>query len=260
MDYLKQLSELSKQRELYKLRNDAQRYLQLGEQTMYERVAPLVQKPVTEKLEEVKQVLKTPQIIHQTIHPQAQTQQQVKNNFEPIEVFDKIVEEINYLPSKQMPADSVRLMKTKEGYSIGSNPIEVIFHEQGRDIKMNDFQIPFSEDLEKLLQMQKVLKNGEELKEFKIQTLQDYVNLLRSSKSPHYRISGNFRQAERILKDNPPGYRVKPGDGLDFQSAGLRPSINEAQRVLTLLAAKSEGHNNVDKELAQLRGDQRELS
>ena len=245
-DYIKSLQALVKQRELYKLRNDAQRYLQLGEQTMYERIAPLIQKPVTEKLEEVKQVLQVP--IPQTIQAQTTT----KSNFDPLEVFEKIIERIALFPSTRKPSESVRVMKTNVGYAIGSNPIDVVFHDQGRDIKMNDYQMPFSEDLEKLLLMPKVTENGEELKKFKNQTLQDYVNLLTSSKTKDYKKSGNYKQAARLLKDDPPSYRVKEGKGLD--EVGKRSAIesNEAIRVLTLLAAKAEGHNNVDKELKDL--------
>ena len=231
-DYITSLKFIAKQRELYKLRNDAQRYLHLGEQTLYERVAPLVQKPVIEKLEDVKQVLNK---------SLAATPTPVKSSFEPLDVCDKIIEEIAKLPSSRKPAESVRVMKSDVGYVIGITHIEVIFHHQGRSIKINDYEMPFSEDLEKLLQMPKVSENGEELKRFKNQTLQDYVNLLKSSKSRDYNKTGNYRQAVRLLKDDPPSYRAKTGKGVD-----------ESNRVLTLLAAKAEGHNNVDNELSKL--------
>ena len=93
--------------------------------------------------------------------------------------------------------------------------------------------------------MHKVSENGEELKQFKTQTLQDYVNLLSSSKSPNYKRSGNYKQAVRLLSDDPQSYRLKPGSGLEQ---------SPTNRILTLLAAKAEGHNNVNKELAKLAG------
>lgn len=237
-NYIQSLTNLSKEREKYKLRNDAHRYLRLGEQELYERVAPLSQKPVTEKLEEVKQVLQQNNQKTHIIQPQIPT----KVSYEPLEVFDKIIDEISKLPILLRPATSVRLGKSNEGYVLGKTPIEVDFHDQGRDIVVGNYRMPFSEDLEQLLQMQKVSENGEELKQFKMNTIQDYINLLEHTKNPACKITGNYKQAVRILKNDPPSYRI--GKGLDNDDDG--------KRVLTLLAAKSEGHNNVDNELKQL--------
>ena len=254
--YIQDLENLTIEREKYKKRNDEYRYTTLGLIEHFAKTAPLAQKPVTDSLSKnlTEQIETNKNLTVQTEllkNLESIPKEEVNKNeeeeieFDEIEQFENIIEKISSYPKNKKPAFSIQFRKTKEGYKIGKELITMEFFETGNNhiVFSNGVSKEFTPELQEIFSLPKLKENDNELDRFSKDSITNYLFILEQTGSSP-KSTGNYKQAVRIFKDAPPSFRIREGKGI--------PEDSITNRILTLIAAKNEGHNNVDEELNNL--------